>query len=720
MKGILTMLAIMVALCAAAQSKPAKVPTTKEMEAMKRQMQEQLNKLTPEQRKMMEEMGVQLPDMNEIDEAAAIARSNPQARPGGLPKPNAAKVASVAPAPGPAALPAFVARLHKSVQAKLPTAQVAQARQLMAALQAETADAGQAGKAVVGLWLSGRPEMAVLLAGEVCTKDAGYAENINNYAAILNMMDAQQVALPLLQCLNKQYPGNATILANMGQAWFGMGDIKKAEQYLDSAIRRFPKHSQANFTKSQIQESKGDKAGAAESLKRSMETGFTEEKATARRRLGFSDNGDIAWPLHIPQDPLGFHKFQWPAFPKNVDESEALRKEWNDFHQQMRAISDAYKAKSDALEKQVEQAGQQKMDQYLRAMKAGTLDLSAGPLSVRAGRKLTYLLDDKDGGLTWQLEEATEDLMNLKKRVAVFDSAKMKTLKQLEKLECFAGEGSTATDREKCCQITDEANTLWMASSNALIKETYTKAVDVYKRLWSAQAYFYQYTMDELSFEMYKAQFKSTFASTMATCAPNFASPSIACKKENENPFKKKGLQDYDDINCNYHSQLDLKVMTITTDCSKMTTKVDAGKLKFQFTEDLNKSNGIIPNAITHGSVDVSVSLGSKGIGKWGPVKAEVGAGVDLNIEFTSQGISEVSATVGANVDVGTDMFDNAGSIAGAVNKGGAAYMKESGQTVLLPGVGDKSATIGGVAGTITINSGSGVVGSGALSGLKL
>ncbi|MCU0334484.1 MAG: hypothetical protein MUF62_05455, partial [Chitinophagaceae bacterium] len=160
--------------------------------------------------------------------------------------------------------------------------------------------------------------------------------------------------------------------------------------------------------------------------------------------------------------------------------------------------------------------------------------------------------------------------------------------------------------------------------------------------------------------------------------------------------------------------------LIITTHCSKMTTKVDAGKFKFEFTEDLNKSNGIIPNAITHGSADVSVSLGSKGIGKWGPVKAEVGAGVDLHIEFTAQGIKEVSATVGANVEVGTDMFDKAGGIGQVVKNGGAGYMRETGNTVLLPGVGDQSASVAGVAGTITLNSGSGVVGSGMLGGLKL
>ncbi|MCU0336128.1 MAG: hypothetical protein MUF62_13990, partial [Chitinophagaceae bacterium] len=575
-----------------AQTKPAKAPTPKEMEAMRRQMQEQLNKLTPEQRKMMQDMGIEVPGVPNLDKAAAIANAHPQTRPGGVPPLNAAKIASVAPVPSPAALPAFVGRLHQAVQGRLPAAAAAQVRQVLNTLKAYGANASETGKAAVGLWLSGRPEMAVLLAGEACLADASLAENINNYAAMLNMMGAQQLAVPLLQCINQQYPGNATILANIGQAWYGMGDIKKADRYLDSAIRRFPKHSQANYTKSKIQEQKGDKAGAAESLKRSMETGYTDEKANDYRRLGYTDNGDVSWPLHIPQDPLGFHKFNWPAFPVSVEESDRLAKEWADFWQQMETLSDEYRVRSEQLTKQAQEAGASKLQKDFKAFMSGADIMTDGPLSARAARKLSYLLDDKDGGLFYQIQAATDALMALPERLAVFDSARAQALRQLDELKCQAGEGSRATDKERCCQITDEANNQWLAASNGLIRDTYSKAVDAYKRLWNAQAYFQQYNMDEPAFEALKAQLKEQFVGSMAACRPNFVGPAPDCKKEKENPFKKQPLAQFDDVNCKYQSTLDLKVLIITTHCSKMTTKVDAGKFKFEFTEDLNKSNG--------------------------------------------------------------------------------------------------------------------------------
>lgn len=703
-----------------AQAKPAKAPSQKEMEAMKRQMQEQLNKLTPDQRKLMEQMGVQLPDMQQIDKAATIVRANPPAVPGTVPKLNAAKLAAMPAAPTAGGLGAFVSRVHQAIVSRVPAAQATAARQVLAQLKAAGNSPQECGKAAVGLWISGRPEMALLLAGEVCMTDASLAENINNYAAMLNMMDVQQAAIPLLQCINRQYPGNATILGNLGQAWFGMGDMQKAEKYLDSAIQRFPKHSQAHHTKSQIQEAKGDKKGAAESLEKSLDAAYTDEKAAGLRRLGYPNDGDVGWPFHLPQDPLGFHKFSWPRFPMNVKENDALQKEWVAFRTEMNELAYRYQQVSGAIQQQAEQQASVKTPQQMmqEAMAGG--GSATAPLSARAGRKLSYLLDDKDGGITSQLEEVTEELKSLPEKLAVFDSIRTVALKPLEKMQCDAGEGTPATDKAQCCQIRDEANSQWMASCNALIRDTYTRALDVYKRLWSAQAYLYQYSMDELLVEMYKAQFKSQFAGMMGSFYPQFASPSPDCAKPKDNPFQKPGLQEFDDVACRYYSVLDFKVLKIETRCSKMTTTVDADKFGFSFTEDLNKSEGILPGAITRATVDVSVSLGSKGLGKWGPVKVEASAGADLHVELDGQGIQEVTVTVGAKVEAGTDMFENAGSIGDVVKDGGKAMMEKTGKTILLPGVDDKSVAIGGNVGVITINSGSGVVGAGVFNGLKL
>lgn len=636
------------------------------------------------------------------------------------------KIASIPATPSPANLNAYLQKLSKAVEAALPPVIQQEAADAFAVIKKESRDAREMEESVVGLWLSGHTEHAAILAGKVCLADMSLAENINNYAAILNMLNAQHMAVPLLQMLNRQYPGNATILGNLGQSWYGLGDMPMAEKFLDSAIRFSPKHSQANLTKSIIQERKGDKAGAAASIQASMETGYTDEKAARLRKLGFSSKGDVHWPLHIPQDPLGFNKFNLPPFPYDVEQSVALYPVWKDHWNKMQALEQEYKEDMARLQAAADQYEINAMRNKIQTFNNGSIQEGPGPLSSRASAKLSYLLNDKDGGLSYKLRKAEEKLVALADELKELDDKRDKAFEDFEKQhrDCGDGEGSSGAGAAACCEAINQITNTWLTACNKITREAYEEAIDLYKKYWSAEAYFAQYTMSEPSFEALKARYKNIYAATLAAVSPRFAQPSLYCnKKSGVNDFKPQPLQHYDDVACQYYSRLKFGGMVIESRCSRMKTSVDFGKLKFSFTEDMDKATGILPGSIIAGSVDVSISIGNKGLGKWGPVKAEAGAGVDLHIEVNSQGISEVSATVKAEITVGTDLIDKAEKIENIVKKGGVEYMKETGTTAIVPIIpnpGNKSASIAGASATISLNSGSSVSGSGALSGLKL
>ncbi len=113
-----------------------------------------------------------------------------------------------------------------------------------------------AGHIAAGLWATGNAKIALYLMGKICAA-APVTDNLNNYASMLSMMGAEQLAIPILNNLNTKFPHNSTLLNNLGQAWFGLGEISKAEKYLDSTIRLYAYHSQANYTKAVIEESRG-------------------------------------------------------------------------------------------------------------------------------------------------------------------------------------------------------------------------------------------------------------------------------------------------------------------------------------------------------------------------------------------------------------------------------------------------------------------------------
>ena len=180
---------------------------------------------------------------------------------------------------------------------------------------------------------------ATYIMGKASQKDPN-PDNLNNYAAFLVMLGGEDLALPVLQKLNREFPKNSTIQNNIGQAWFGLGDLVTAEKYLDSAIMTIAWHPQANMTKAVIQENKGDKAGAVESLKKSVQGGYSTTKEDMLRKLGYKlDGKDVADDFNMPADPMGFDNWigRIPKFPKNHKEQLALQTEWETYYKDVEA-----------------------------------------------------------------------------------------------------------------------------------------------------------------------------------------------------------------------------------------------------------------------------------------------------------------------------------------------------------------------------------------------
>jgi tetratricopeptide (TPR) repeat protein len=655
---------------------------------------------------------------------AAAPRTASARMPQRLPVRDPKRLAAIPPTPTATTLKAHLQKLSTAVETVLPDVIKEESLQAWKILSEDSKDPREWGKGVAGLWMSGHAEHAAIVAGRACLADLSRAENLNNYAALLNMLNAQQQAIPLLQYLNQRYPHNPTILGNLGQAWFGLGEIPKAEKYLDSAIRYYPKHAQANKTKSVIQEEMGDMAGAAASLQASMDESYSEEKEARLRKLGYKET-QPSWPLHIPQDPLGFNKFTLPEFPLDIKSCARLKATWDEHWKRMGAYENEFAEKAARLQAAAEDYDTKNLIKRMDAIsKGGPIPEGIGPLSARATARLSYLLRDKDGSLSYKLRKSEAKLVLLGEELQKLDSIRNNAIDAVEKkYGCVDGEGGSGEASAACCAAINKITDEWLTNSNRLIKETYEEAIDLYKKLWNAQAYYAQYTMSEPAFEAVKANYKQLYASLMATVRPGFAYGSSYCDNIPKASVSKPGpLQHFDDVSCKYFSRLDFKFLVIESRCSRMTTSADLGKFKFSFTEDLARSKGIIPNVIIAGSADLDLDIGSKGLGSWGPVSAEAKAGVNLHIEVNEQGVSEVSATVDATVTVNTEVLDRAASIESLVMKGGKDYMKETGTTALIPveGVEDKSVTIAGATATVSLNSGSSVSGSGVLSGLKL
>jgi len=147
--------------------------------------------------------------------------------------------------------------------------------------------------------------------------------------------------LPILIKLNQQFPGNSTLLNNIGQAWFGLGDVEEAEKYLKEAIRLFAYTHRPTTRGPSLRESRGNTSGAIEALKKSIRKAYTTQKENRLRKLeansssktstGMFERSRIRW---------AFHKFMAAPWPDSVEAFDALMPEWGRFHRNARDLLD--------------------------------------------------------------------------------------------------------------------------------------------------------------------------------------------------------------------------------------------------------------------------------------------------------------------------------------------------------------------------------------------
>lgn len=315
-KNILLLLSVLLVASSFAQTtNPA---TTKEVQDKIKQAQQQLNQLTPEQKKMMEHMGMStnVPTMpNSLSDTDIKTAFGGDAF--SVPAKNATLIAAIPAITLTAAtLPSYIQSLNAYIEKNISADAKPVAKEVYDFFKSNKYAPEAIGNEAVGFWSIGRPEIAVYVIGRACSDNASDADLLSNFATMLSMGGAPHRAIPLLEYLNKQYPGNTTILNNLGQAWFYLGETDKANAQLDKVVKAFAYHPQANYTQCLIEKSKGHTAKAIEKMKNSLAYSFSLDKINMLKKLGYKVKGtDMRIPFHPDPDPLGLKSFIRPAVP---------------------------------------------------------------------------------------------------------------------------------------------------------------------------------------------------------------------------------------------------------------------------------------------------------------------------------------------------------------------------------------------------------------------
>lgn len=521
----------------------------------------------------------------------------------------------------------FIQKTNSIVDKKLSSEDKTQAAQLYNEFKTQYKSATITGHLASTCWMKGFPEIALYIIGKACKDDMKNTDNLNNYASFLTMAGAEESALPILQNLNVKFPGNSTILNNIGQAWFGLGDINKAKLYLDSTISVSRHHSKANETKSKIEKAEGRTEEAIKSIKESIKEAYSSEKEDALNEMGGKlEYEDVIWKYPKPFSPFGLEKFlqAMPGYPLSLVDAEQLNADWIQYREQLDAVAEKLdkevedtRNNVDAFEAKLRNISNQ---QYL-------LNPYNNPVYKTAVRKLALLEE-------WHLDKGSRIFEQFS---AVHDSIEKMKVKFEENLS-----------KAETCDQRNAAISAFMIPANLMWHDIQLKKIIFEKQYLSERISYFSYaTVDKSYFEWGKAALKRQFVTLLIGLNYEFANPCVEEKK----PEGKRGkLPDFDEVNCNYREEISIPLSKYTIECNKITWEFNAQFLKITHSTDLNTGNTI------NGSVEIGAFKDLPGTIPVGPLTVEAVAEGSVAVEFDGSGITDVVAKAGAKVQVGVNV----------------------------------------------------------------
>lgn len=648
-----------------------KTPTQKEMEdAMKEAMKE----LSPEDKKMMEQMGIKMPSVKDIpkvsDKELADAWEDENRI---VPKKDETRIAAISKKVNDANMGGYLSAIQKKMGELLPADTKSTGEKVYNYIHSNSKNSSEAGNMASALWIANKPELAVYAMGKICTGDPSNTDNLSNYASMLSMLGAPHLAIPILNILNIKFPMNSTLLNNLGQAWFGLGEISKAEKYLDSAIRLYAYHPQANLTKAAIEESKGNNSKAIETLKKSLTHSYSTEKEEKLRKLGYKINiKDVRLPFKPGPDPLGLERFRRPDYPTSLSELKAFKPLWGNFNREC-----------DSRMAQLQKERTVIAEIYAKEIRTLKSKL-AMPLHIKkASLKLNEIkahYDIKIKRLVEQRMVLTEDLNKIQ-------------------------QGRKKAVPEAPCEAHQAAEDDFLKKHNERKKAYDDETLEIYKHYYNELAYWSQYTsMSKNQFALVVLEFQSDWLSKLREYQPLLSSgyENLVCTEKKGAKHGK--LSEFDVVACNYNDTMDLKVIAFYHNCSRMTSKFNVKFIEYTRYDDFNRAEGD-----TYMSSSIKISA-EKGFDKLkfekGPIKIEAKIGGSIEMEFDREGLKDINLAVEAKAGIGHNTYDDG--------------LEEAGGSIGGKDIVDTTIEIG-VEGRISILSGKGSVkGTGKLENIKL
>lgn len=542
-------------------------------------------------------------------------------------------------------------------------------------------------------WLSkANPQVALYVLSEAVTQPDLDVNDVNNFAALLNINGGEHLALPILQKINSEYPNNSTVLNNIGQAWFGLGDFNKSEKYIDSSLHFFAGNAEANYTKCYLELQKGNTQAAIDYLTKAIQNGYSSEKENKLENLGKKLTSDmLKWNLPKPADPLGINSilvFRPEDFYTDINGQNTLADNWKNFEQQIANTKQS-------LEPEFRNAANNYAATFQQMMSNPShVSITSSFIQIKAGKMADALTADFNDYMT----------RTGKEKLAIFKDVIPDEIEINKKLGKIRDE--TNDDQAAFCQAAIPLVDNFLAKYNPLIESYSANHIKRVKVYVNDMAYLGQFIYeDENVFKAYLYSLKAILLDalysypgrSMIPTAPIYFELEPKCVEHKKLDITVGStLPDFDSVHCNTHIVIGVPGMcSARWDCNKETDDCELGPVHIKYNENLSTGDY---NAHAEVSISKSIGLKQKGI-----FTSDFSAGISDYVEWNNKGVTDVGITATAGIDAGISTEVEVGE-----GKDKDTYPIE------------KNATVIGVEAKISILSGPSLSGEGILHGVEI
>ena len=509
----------------------------------------------------------------------------------------------------------FCRAVHEAVKKVMNPAAISQAEAIYSKMKAKYPSTEAMGNGAISCYLYNLTQQSIYIMGKVCSQDAGNANNLNNYAALLTNHGVEQGAIPILNYLHRKYARSPVILSNLSAAWMGLGEFKTAEKYADSCIKFFPGNAaQAHYVKSVVKESEGNRQGAIEELKKSIGESYSSEKANLLKKMGGELNASD-YKKTLPADALGLSKFGFPELPKSCEVAVNATQEWDAYNKNIEAAIEEQKNKTERLKKEFDEKS---IATYNAVMNSVKQKSGKSTYAFAANNNTNRSWDSYFKSLEGEFFKKGE---LFEKELDRLEAINKKEKKQMElafaavdkKYENFCGEGQNCPETE-ICRAYLELHDQYMLRMNSQYQKYFTEYIDYQRKKTNELVYAGRQFMEKEFYEYYASLSKLQFLGALKTVHykknyqiyPELGGFSKYCINVKTNPFTNNELANWNDLNCNNRWEMTLPFCGVATDCDKITFKFDVLFAEGSYSEDL------FTGEWTNMTLEVGVGIGSK------------------------------------------------------------------------------------------------------------